>query len=91
MPKVWLSLFFGYNGKNYYGMQYQNENNIMTVEKELIDILYSHGLLACKNYGELVKNYKFGRAARTDKGVHAVCNGIACLFTIPESFYNEEK
>lgn len=49
----------------------------------MINRLYQEGLLTCKNYGELVKNYKLGRAARTDKGVHAIINAISCLFTIP--------
>lgn len=38
-----------------------------------------------------MKHYRFGRAARTDKGVHAIINGISCLFSIPEGFYDESK
>ena len=38
-----------------------------------------------------MKNYKWGRAARTDKGVHAVCNSISALFFVNEKFYDEEK
>jgi tRNA U38,U39,U40 pseudouridine synthase TruA len=38
-----------------------------------------------------VKNYKWGRAARTDKGVHAIINGVSCLFIIPQTFYDETK
>lgn len=84
MPKVWLALFFGYNGQNFCGMQHQREEAVQSIEKLIVTTLHKEGFLATKNFGELVKNYKFGRAARTDKGVHAVVNGISCLFTISE-------
>ena len=45
----------------------------------MINRLYQEGLLTCKNYGELVKNYKLGRAARTDKGVHALQNVVSFM------------
>ena len=54
-------------------------------------ILFKAGLLESDKYSDLVKTYKWSRAARTDKGVHAICNGISCLFSINDRFYDEEK
>jgi tRNA U38,U39,U40 pseudouridine synthase TruA len=31
MPRVWMALFFGYNGTNFNGMQHQKEEHIATV------------------------------------------------------------
>lgn len=36
-----------------------------------------------------MKNYKWSRAARTDKGVHALVNGVACVFAVREEFWEE--
>ena len=57
----------------------------------MIGTLFKGGLLETDNYYELVKDYKWGRAARTDKGVHSVFNSISCLFFINEKFYDEDR
>lgn len=91
MPRVWLALFFGYSGKNFNGLQHQKEESVRTVEGEIVRTLFKGGLLETDDYYDLVKNYKWGRAARTDKGVHAVSNSISSLFFINEKFYDEER
>ena len=40
MPKVWLALFFGYNGQGFQGMQFQKEEDVNSIEKLLISRLY---------------------------------------------------
>lgn len=40
MPKLWIALFFGYNGKPFSGMQFQIEEHVVTVEGTLISKLY---------------------------------------------------
>lgn len=40
---------------------------------------------------EIVKNFKWSRAARTDKGVHALVNGISCVFAIDEKYWDEKQ
>ena len=84
-----LALFFGYSGAEYSGMQYQMDPKVKTIENELIDGLFAQGFLKTDRFVELVKNYKWSRAARTDKGVHALINGISCIFTIPKEFITE--
>lgn len=88
MPKVWMALFFGYNGLNFQGMQYQKDEVVESIEKLLIHTFFKEGFLPHKNYPELVRNYKFGRAARTDKGVHAIINCVSCMINVPEKFYD---
>lgn len=91
MPKVWLIVFFGYNGQNFNGMQLQKGHNVRPIENDLVTIFYKAGLLPTQVHSELVKSHKWGRAARTDKGVHAVQNAVSCLFSIPEKFYDGSK
>lgn len=31
MPKVWLAIFFGYNGQNFQGMQHQREESVNSI------------------------------------------------------------
>ena len=71
-------------------MQHQKESHVATVEDLLIQKLYEGGFLSTKIYGDLVKKDKWSRAARTDKGVHAVVNAISCLFQIDKKYYNED-
>lgn len=83
MPKLWLSIFFGYNGSPFSGMQYQIENNIHTIEGFLVSKLHAAGFLSTDHHSQLERNDRWSRAARTDKGVHAVLNGVSCLFNVP--------
>lgn len=57
----------------------------------LIDKLYGGGFLPTKIYSELERRYKWSRAARTDKGVHAVFNAISCTFLIDKMYYTEDR
>lgn len=40
MPKVWMTLFFGYNGQSFQGMQHQKDENVNSVEKLVIGTLF---------------------------------------------------
>jgi tRNA U38,U39,U40 pseudouridine synthase TruA len=53
--------------------------------------LHKAGFLATDNYTELQRKHKYSRAARTDKGVHAVVNGISCEFYIDKNYFNEDS
>ena len=64
-------MFVGYNGSKYFGSQIQE--NVNTVEKEIFKALYSSGMVTDSNY-EDIKKIAFGRATRTDRGVHALLN-----------------
>lgn len=85
-----MTLFFGYVGTNFNGMQWQRETNIPTIERELIEKLHAEEYIPTKAYPELVKLFKWSRAARTDKGVHAVLNGVSFLISLKSDEYIEE-
>jgi len=53
--------------------------------------LHKNGFLVTDHHANLERNERWSRAARTDKGVHAVLNGISCLFNIDEKYFNEDK
>jgi tRNA U38,U39,U40 pseudouridine synthase TruA len=55
-----------------------------------VEKLHSAGFLTTTHFGQLEKQDRWSRAARTDKGVHAVLNGISCLFTIGKHMYQED-
>jgi len=74
--KVKLAMFFGYNGENYRGMQFQRNQTVRTVENTLHDILFRLGFILESNTTDL-KRVKWSRAARTDKRVHALCNAVS--------------
>lgn len=87
MPKLWLTLFFGYNGTSFSGMQFQLEEHVFTVEDLLVEKLHAAGFLPTNHHAQLEKQERWSRAARTDKGVHAVINAVSALFTIPENYF----
>ncbi|KAM3144724.1 hypothetical protein pb186bvf_003033 [Paramecium bursaria] len=68
-------LIFGYNGKNYHGLQVQ-KSEVDTVESKLYDALKATNMVGVAKIGDL-QQLAWSRGARTDKGVHALCNGIA--------------
>ena len=68
-------------------MQWQREAHVHTIENELVRKLHGEGLLRTDTFVELVKLYKWSRAARTDKGVHALINGISCVFSLKYDFW----
>ena len=63
------AIILSYQGDAYYGLQI-NPNTI-TIDAELERALYQSGLISHVNYGSLSK-IGWSRAARTDKGVHAL-------------------
>jgi len=74
-----FALFIGYLGKGYFGMQKQldpqGRETVKTIEGEFEKTLVESGWL---DPVMLEGNLNWSRAARTDKGVHAVMNVVAC-------------
>lgn len=56
MPKLWLAIFFGYNGSTFNGMQFQLESHVNTIEGLLVEKLHSAGLLPTNHFGQLEKS-----------------------------------
>eukprot|EP01083_Nonionella_stella_P195125 719061_1 len=64
-----VAILLAYRGTNYMGMQIQSKGT--TIESELKRAFYEAGCVSEANKDDLSK-IQFARAARTDKGVHAV-------------------
>ena len=84
--RIPIAIFFTYNGDEYSGMQYQTDPHVKTIQNELVDVLFSQGFIKTNRFTQLVKLQRWSRAARTDKGVHAIINGISCAFNIEDQF-----
>lgn len=69
-----VAILLGYCGSGYMGMQMNP--GAKTIEAELERALYRAGLMIKQNYG-FIQKLHFMRAARTDKGVHAVTNIVS--------------
>lgn len=69
-------------------MQYQREHT-NTIENIIHQVLLDSGYILQSNAVELRK-IKWSRAARTDKKVHALCNGISMKVEINPKFIDEE-
>ena len=82
-----MAFFFGYNGEKFQGMQYQREHT-NTIENILHAVLVEQGFILPSNAVEL-KKIKWSRAARTDKRVHALCNGISMKIEINPKYVLE--
>ena len=74
--KTKVGMFIGYCGEGYLGIQYQRDTE-NTIENILHKVLFENGFILKSNM-ESLKRIKWSRAGRTDKGVHALCNGISC-------------
>ena len=78
--KIKVGLFFGYEGNHYHGMQYQrpmiNTLTPPTIENTFHAALCNNGFVLQTNMANL-RRIRWSRACRTDKRVHALCNGIA--------------
>lgn len=85
-PKRKYGLCIGYLGTNYQGLQINP--GATTVEQLLERALLLSGGIIEPNYGNLQK-IQWTRAARTDKGVHAVANCCAMKLKCPVGFENE--
>ena len=82
-PSKKFALVVGYNGQGYCGSQ--TNHNVPTVERDLERGLFDAGLISMYNFsnGSNLNKIKWSRAARTDKGVHALGNlfvmKLACI------------
>lgn len=65
-------------------MQYQREHT-NTIENTLHALLLENGFILKTNATEL-RRIKWSRAARTDKKVHALCNGISLKLEIAQKY-----
>uniref|UniRef100_A0AC35TUW9 tRNA pseudouridine synthase n=1 Tax=Rhabditophanes sp. KR3021 TaxID=114890 RepID=A0AC35TUW9_9BILA len=75
------ALLLAYQGKNYFGMQLQK--NQETVESHLLDALHKCGYINDHEKNEIY-SFRFQRAARTDKAVSAVRQ--TCSMFLPKDF-----
>ena len=73
-PSKKFALIVGYNGEGFWGSQ--TNPKVRTVERDLERGLYDAGLISRNNFsnGLNLNKIKWSRAARTDKGVHALGN-----------------
>lgn len=79
-PKRKYAVCFGYLGTNYQGLQINPD--CKSVEAELERALFLAGAVQDCNYGNLHK-LQWSRAARTDRGVHAVGQCCAMKLCFP--------
>ena len=86
--KLRVSLFFGYNGKAYHGLQ--KANGVPTVEEALEKAIYDAKFIAETNYGDL-KKIGWSRGSRTDKGVHACLNTVTCKLLISDAYVTADS
>ena len=82
--KVKVIIYFGYNGVAYQGSQIQSMTD-NTVEYVLEKALSESGFIKAHNAGDL-KKIGWTRASRTDKGVHALCNAVACKLEVDKEY-----
>lgn len=79
--KIKVALFLSYVGHGYQGMQ--RNPGCKTIEDELFDALHKAGAISDKNADdEGFQKIHWARAARTDKGVSAMCQ-VVSLMMIP--------
>lgn len=82
------AILFGYCGKGYCGLQFQKNEDVKTIERDLEDALVQAKLIHPLNQGNAYKT-GWARASRTDKGVHAVLNGINAKLDIRDEFLRD--
>lgn len=82
--KTKVALFIGYNGCSFLGLQYQRDT-ANTVENLLHKTLCDQGFVLKTNMDNL-RRIKWSRAGRTDKKVHALCNGISLNLELDERY-----
>jgi len=77
-----VALFIGYDGAKFYGMQFNSDLEVRTVEGEIVRALVKSGYLLESN-SEKTGKMKLSRSARTDRGVSAAFNCIALKLEFP--------
>eukprot|EP00271_Cylindrocystis_brebissonii_P006772 TRINITY_DN1956_c0_g5_i1.p1 TRINITY_DN1956_c0_g5~~TRINITY_DN1956_c0_g5_i1.p1 ORF type:complete len:710 (+),score=141.78 TRINITY_DN1956_c0_g5_i1:185-2314(+) len=79
-----IAMFCGYNGAKYQGMQ--RNPGAITIEGELERALFKAGAIQDTNFGD-PRKVDWNRAARTDKGVSALCQVVSArMFIDPPGF-----
>lgn len=73
--KMKCAILFGYNGRKFHGLQ--KAAGVLTIEEALEKALYDQGFIPLHNFGD-IKKLGWGRASRTDRGVHACINVVKC-------------
>ncbi|KAJ8599602.1 hypothetical protein CTAYLR_004663 [Chrysophaeum taylorii] len=76
IPKRKVALLMGYKGSGYYGLQRQPDDEVPTIESELVRALAAARVVSEANAGDLGK-IGWSRAARTDKRVSAARQVVA--------------
>lgn len=98
-PKKHVALLIAYNGTAYSGLQIQNAqllratNDVTqhtSIEAVLLHAIWLAGLVSPYNKYDTQKLH-FMRAARTDKGVHAVSNLISLELHVPTNKSNHNN
>jgi tRNA pseudouridine38-40 synthase len=82
--KIKVGIFFGYNGEKFQGLQYQRDTE-NTIENIMHKVLCENGFVLKSNQDNL-RRIKWSRAGRTDKKVHALCNGISASLEFDERY-----
>lgn len=87
-PKRKYAVCFSYLGSNYQGLQINP--GCRSVEAELERALFLAGCVSDCNFGNLHK-LQWTRAARTDKGVHAIGQCCAMKIAVPQSLETSDR
>jgi len=83
-----VAIILGYNGLQFHGMQ--KNAGVTTIEQTVEKALFDSELILDHNFDTLQK-IGWSRAARTDKGVHAVANFVNCKLAITEKFLKRDE
>lgn len=86
--KVKVAIFFGYNGRPFFGSQKIEDPTKPTTEGELEKALHKANMITEYNYNDLHK-ICWRRASRTDKGVHAAVNAISCKICLVDKYVKD--
>jgi len=82
------AIMLGYSGIGYLGLQVNGDSP--TIERELEQAICKTGVVKKENFGDLKKS-SWTRAARTDKGVHAVGQVVALKVGLKEDPVMQQK
>jgi len=86
--KLKIAIVLGYNGLQFHGMQ--KNPGVKTIEETIEKALFDSELILDHNYESLQK-IGWSRAARTDKGVHAVANFVNCKLAFTSNFLLKDE
>jgi tRNA pseudouridine(38-40) synthase len=86
LHKIKLTVFFGYNGLGYHGMQ--KVVGLPTIEGVMEEAFRDANMINEGNFGNF-KKIGWSRASRTDKGVHAAYNAISLKLVLSSKYADE--